>query len=73
MEGSVTTATLTAGTLVSTAAVLKSRQARAALRKTIYAPIDEHRTAASNSDIAAAWMSVGVVALGLGLLAALSL
>jgi hypothetical protein len=69
MEGSVT-ATLTAGTLVSMTPALKSRRARAALRKAIYAPIDEHRTAASNSDIAAAWLAAGLVGAGLlGILA----
>jgi hypothetical protein len=69
MEGSVT-ATLTAGTLVSMNPALKSRRVRTALRKTIYAPIDEHRTAASNSDIAAAWLAVGLVGAGLlGILA----
>ena len=70
MEGSVT-ATLTAGTPVSTALIVKSRRTRATLRKTIYAPIDEHRTAASNSDIAAAWLGVGLV--GAGLLVTLAL
>ncbi len=64
------TATLTVGTLVSMTPALKSRRGRAALRKTIYAPIDEHRTAASNSDIAAAWLAVGLVGAGLlGMLA----
>lgn len=64
MEGSVT-ATLTAGTPVSTALIVKSRRTRATLRKTIYAPIDEHRTAASNSDIAAAWVAAGLIGLAL--------
>ena len=69
MEGSVT-GTLTAGTLVSMTPALKSRRGRAALPKTIYAPIDEHRTAASNSDIAAAWLAVALVGAGLlGILA----
>jgi len=71
MEGSVTTATLTTGTLVSRASILRSPRARAALRRTIYAPIDEHRTATSNSDIAAAWLAAGLVGLALAVMLAL--
>jgi len=71
MEGSVTTATLTTGTLVSRASILRSPRARAALRRTIYAPIDDHRTAASNSDIAAAWLAAGLVGLALAVTLAL--
>ncbi len=71
MESSVTTDTLTAGTLVSTTSVLKSRLGRGERGDAIYAPIDEHRTAASNSDVGAAWLAAGVV--GLGLLAVLAL
>ncbi len=63
-------ATLTAGTSISRS-ILKSPRARAALRRTIYAPIDEHRTAASNGDIAAAWIAAGLI--GLALLVALPL
>jgi len=70
MESSVT-GTLTAGTLVSTTSVLKGRFARGERSDAIYAPIDEHRTAASNSDVAAAWLAAGVV--GLGLLAVVAL
>jgi hypothetical protein len=70
MEGSVTAA-LMAGAPVSRALILKSQRARAALRRTIYAPIDEHRTAASNGDIAAAWIAAGLI--GLALLVALPL
>ena len=65
------TATLTAGVLTSRPLMLKNPRARAALRRTIYAPIDEHRTAASNGDIAAAWIAVGLV--GAALLVALPL
>ena len=64
MEGSVT-ATWTAGALVSEASIINSRRAHAALGKAIYAPIDEHRTAASNSDIAAAWLAAGLIGLAL--------
>jgi hypothetical protein len=64
MEDSVT-ATWTAGALVSEASVFNSRRAHAALGKAIYAPIDEHRTAASNSDIAAAWLAAGLIGLAL--------
>lgn len=70
MESSVT-GTLTAGTLVSTTSVLKARLARGGGPEAIYAPIDEHRTAASNSDVAAAWLAAGLV--GLSLLAVLAL
>jgi hypothetical protein len=70
MEGFVT-ATLTAGARISATSLLKSRRGRAALRKTIYAPIDDHRTAASNSDIGAAWLAVGLI--GIALLMALPL
>lgn len=70
MEGSVTL-TLTAGTLISKPSILKSPRARAALCATIYAPIDDHRTAASNSDIGAAWVAAGLV--GLALLATLAI
>jgi hypothetical protein len=65
------TATLTAGVPISRALVLKSRRARALLRRTIYAPIDEHRTAASNGDVVAAWVAAGLI--GLALLVALPL
>jgi len=58
------TTTLTAGASLADAPGLKSPRARALLR-TIYAPIDEHRTAASNDDIAAAWFAAGLVALAL--------
>ena len=64
MEGSVCA-------VVSGTSIGKSRRAHLALGKAIYAPIDEHRTAAANSDIAAAWLAVGLV--GLALLAALPL
>jgi hypothetical protein len=69
MEATVT-ATLTAGTGIADASLLKSPRARAALRRTIYAPIDEHRTSASNDDIAAAWLTAGLI--GLALLVAFS-
>ena len=59
------TATLAAGTLVSMTPALKSRRERARLRKTIYAPIDEHCTTASNRDIATAWLAVGLAGAGL--------
>ncbi|MGH7124836.1 MAG: hypothetical protein ACREFI_10720 [Stellaceae bacterium] len=65
------TATLTAGAPISSASVHRSPRARAALRRAIYAPIDEHRTAASNGDIAAAWIAAGMI--GLALLIALPL
>ena len=65
------TGTLTAGVRTSRPSMLRSPRARAALRRTIYAPIDEHRTAASNGDIAAAWVAVGLV--GMALLIALPL
>lgn len=65
------TATLTAGLSTSQALILKSPRARAALGRKIYAPIDEHRTPASNGDIAAAWAAAGLV--GLALLIALPL
>lgn len=65
------TGTLTARTLISAASILESRLGRSARRDTLYAPIDEHHTAASNSDVAAAWLAAGLV--GLGLLAVLAL
>lgn len=65
------TATLTAGTPIFRAAVIKTPRTRAALRRSIYAPIDDHRTAASNGDIAAAWIAAGLI--GLAFLAALPL
>jgi hypothetical protein len=69
MEVSVT-GTLTAGTLVSAASILERRLKRGVRRDTLYAPIDEHRTAAADSDVAAAWVAAGLVGLGLlGLLA----
>jgi hypothetical protein len=64
MEGAVTV-TLTAGVPFSRVSILKSPRARAALRQAIYAPIDEHRTGASNGDIAAAWIAAGLIALAL--------
>ncbi|HLJ19915.1 MAG TPA: hypothetical protein VKU84_06945 [Stellaceae bacterium] len=65
------TATLTAGAPISSASILRSPRARAALRQAIYAPIDEHRTTASNGDIAAAWIAAGLI--GVALLVALPL
>jgi hypothetical protein len=44
---------------------MESRRAHTALGKAMYAPIDEHRTAASNSDIAAAWVTAGLIGLAL--------
>ena len=70
MESSVT-ATLTAGTLSFQTSLPKSPRARAALRRTVYAPIDEHRTSASNGDVAAAWLAAGLI--GVILLGALPL
>ena len=58
------TTTLTAGASLVDASSLKSPRARALFRA-IYAPIDEHRTAASNNDIAAAWFAAGLVAMAL--------
>lgn len=63
------TATLTAGVGISRVSILKGPRMRAALRRTIYAPIDEHRTPASNGDIAAAWIAAALI--GLPLLVAL--
>jgi hypothetical protein len=65
------TAILMAGTSFPRTSLLKTARARATLRRTIYAPIDEHRTAASNGDIAAAWVAAGLI--GLTLLVALPL
>ena len=45
--------------------IIDSRRACATLAKATYAPIDEHRTAASNSDIAAAWLAAGLIGLAL--------
>ena len=59
------TATWTAGALVSEASVINSRRAGATLAKAMYAPIDEHCTTASNSDIAAAWLAAGLIGLAL--------
>ena len=59
------------GVVVSASSIGKSHRAHPALGKAIYAPIDEHRTAAANSDIAAAWLAVGLA--GLALLVALPL
>lgn len=64
MEGSV-------GAVVSGTSIGKIRRPHVALGKAIYAPIDEHRTAASNSDIVAAWLAAGLI--GLALLVALPL
>lgn len=64
-------ATLTASVLTARPLMLKSPRVRAALRRAIYAPIDEHRTAASNGDIAVAWIAAGLV--GITLLVALPL
>ena len=64
MEGSVTV-TRTAGGLISETSIIESRRAHAALGKAIYAPIDEHRTAASNGDVAAAWLAAGLIGLTL--------
>jgi hypothetical protein len=63
-EGSVT-AIRTAGALIPATSIINSRRAHAALGKALYAPIDEHRTAASNSDIAAAWLAAGLIGLAL--------
>lgn len=65
------TVTLTAGTPITLGSGLRSSRARAALRHAIYAPIDDYRTPASDSDIATAWLAAGMV--GLALIAALSL
>ncbi len=54
-----------AGTRFLGASILRSPEARAALRRTIYAPIDEHRTAASNGDVVAAWIAAGLIGLAL--------
>lgn len=54
-----------AGALVSATSIVQSGRAHAALAKAIYAPIDEHRTTASNSDIAAAWAAAGLIGLAL--------
>jgi hypothetical protein len=70
MEGSVT-GKRTAGALAYQGSISNSRRAHAALGKAIYAPTDEHRTAASNSDIAVAWLCAGLI--GLALLVALPL
>ena len=59
------------GAVVSGTSIGKSRRAHTALGKAIYAPIDEHCTAAANSDIAAAWLAAVLV--GLALLVALPL
>ena len=64
MEGSVT-AIPTAGALISATSIINSRRACAELAKAMYAPIDQHRTAASNSDIAAAWLAAGLIGLAL--------
>jgi len=64
-------ARLTTETLVLTTSMVESRRAQAAVQKTISAPLAAQATTASNSDIAAAWLTVGVV--GLGLLVALPL
>ena len=67
MEVSVT-ATLAARTRSPEASVGKS--GRAALRRAIYAPIDDNRTAASDSDIVAAWLAATIA--GLTLIATLA-
>lgn len=59
------TATLTAGTAISSPSIPRSPRASAALGQAIYAPIDDHRTAASNSDIGAAWLAAALVGLAL--------
>ena len=59
------TATLTAGAAISSPSIPRSPRARAALGQTIYAPIDEHRTTTSDSDIAAAWLTAALVGLAL--------
>lgn len=64
-------ARLTTDTLVLRTSMVESRRAQAAVQKTISAALDAQATTASNSDIAAAWLTVGVV--GLGLLVALPL
>jgi hypothetical protein len=71
MEGPVTGSRRTASALAYRSSISNSRGAHAALGKANYAPIDEHRTAASNSDIAAAWLAAGLI--GLALLVALPL
>jgi len=65
------TVTLRADTEAPATSIVESRRALAVLSRQVYAPIDEHRTTASNSDIAAAWLAVGMV--GLTLLFALPL
>jgi hypothetical protein len=64
-------ARLMTDTLVLTTSMVESRRAQAAVQKTISAPLASQATTASNSDIAAAWLTAGVV--GLGLLVALPL
>ena len=59
------TATLRADTEVPATSIVESRRAVALLSRQVYAPIDEHRTPASNSDIAAAWLAAGMVGLTL--------
>jgi hypothetical protein len=70
-DGGVVMATLRADTPVPTTLLAESHGANAARYKVIYAPIDEHRTTASNNDIAAAWLAAGLV--GLALLVAVPL
>jgi hypothetical protein len=64
-------ARLTTDTLAVTTSMVGSRRGRFTDHKTISAPLAAQATTASNSDIAAAWLTVGVV--GLGLLVALPL
>jgi hypothetical protein len=52
-------------TTLPTLSMPRRSHGHARLRRTIYGPIDDHRTAASNSDIGAAWVAVGLVALAL--------
>ena len=58
-------AILMAGASVPRTSLLKTARARATLRRTIYAPIDDHRTATANDDIAAAWIAAGLIGLTL--------
>ena len=54
-----------AGNMISSASIPRSHRSRVTLGRTIYAPIDEHRTAASNSDIGAAWLTAALVGLAM--------
>jgi hypothetical protein len=65
------TATLAAHTLASAGSTLVRRLKSGTRPETLYAPIDEHRTRASDSDVAAAWLAAGLA--GLSLFAVLAL